>query len=57
MLETSNMFHLKSQIYNLAVVKKEPTFIPAICLEERRETMQPDNRGEIWTWRLPNAKE
>jgi hypothetical protein len=46
-LETSNMFRLEAQIYNLLVVKKEPTYIPAMCLEERRETMEADYRGEI----------
>jgi hypothetical protein len=51
MLETSNLFRLKSQIYNLVVVKKEPTYIPAFCLEELRETMEADNS------KLPNAKE
>jgi hypothetical protein len=39
------------------VVKKEPTYIPAMCLEERRETMEADYRGEIWMWRLPSEKE
>jgi hypothetical protein len=42
MLETWNLFRLKSQIYNLVVVKKDPTYIPAICLEELRETMEAD---------------
>jgi hypothetical protein len=57
MLENSNLFRLKSQTYDLVVVKKEPTYIPAICLEELRETMETDNRGEIRTHKLPNAKE
>jgi hypothetical protein len=42
---------LKSQICNIVVVKKEPTYIPAICLENLRETMEADNS------KLPNAKE
>jgi hypothetical protein len=51
MLETSNMFRLKSQIYNLVVVKKEPTYIPAICSKKLKDTMEANNS------KLPNAKE
>jgi hypothetical protein len=47
MLETSNLFLLKAQIYNVIVVRKEPMYIPAICLEELGETMEADNREEI----------
>lgn len=57
MLETSNMFRLKSQIYDLVMVKKEPTYVPAMYLEELRETMEADNREEIWTRKILNAKE
>jgi hypothetical protein len=39
------------------VVRKEPMYIPAICLEELGETMEADNREEIWTRKLPNANE